>query len=165
MNPSKQAICPERIRTVPKQFSWIDQRLVRERHLEQMDVYAAALYLFLVTVADAQGLSWYGDASIAQRLSTDEPRVRHARGVLVRSGLLAFANGLYQVLALDRPSLKHSVVPAASVPAPAPSAPAPAPITPVPASVPTPAPVASPPDRTVARHYLAEIHAALERRS
>jgi hypothetical protein len=41
---------------VPSQFSWIDQRLVRERYIDQLSPHACALYLFLVTVADAQGL-------------------------------------------------------------------------------------------------------------
>ncbi len=48
---------------MPSQFSWVDQRLVRERHIERCDVQALALYLFLVTVADAQGLSYYSDAT------------------------------------------------------------------------------------------------------
>ena len=85
---------------MPAQFSWVDQRLVRDRHLDRLDVYAAALYLFLVTVADARGLSWYGDASISVRLSMDTGRLRQARGDLVRAGLLAYADPLYQVLAL-----------------------------------------------------------------
>ncbi len=89
------------MRQVPAQFSWVDQRLVRDRHLDHLDVYASALYLFLVTVADARGLSWYGDASTARRLSMDEIRLRHARDDLIRAGLLAYASPLYQVLALD----------------------------------------------------------------
>ena len=78
----------------------MDQRLVRDRHLDQLDVYAAALYLFLVTVADARGLSWYGDISTSKRLSMDAGHLRQARGDLVRAGLLAYTEPLYQVLAL-----------------------------------------------------------------
>jgi hypothetical protein len=100
MNSSKPVICTERLRRLPTQFSWVDQRLVRDRHLDQVDTYAAALYLFLITVADARGLSWYGDTSTARRLSIDEADLRRARGALVRAGLLAYAGGLYQVLAL-----------------------------------------------------------------
>ena len=29
---TKRLLCPQRLRTVPHQFSWIDQRLVREGH-------------------------------------------------------------------------------------------------------------------------------------
>lgn len=103
MNSSRQVICSERLRQVPAQFSWIDQRLVRDRHLDRLDAVAAALYLFLITVADARGLSWYGDTSTARRLSIDEARLRRARGDLIHAGLLAYAKGLYQVLALDDP--------------------------------------------------------------
>jgi hypothetical protein len=86
---------------VPAQFSWIDQRLVRERYLERIDAHACALYLFLVTVADSRGLSWYGDAAIARRLGIDELRLGRARADLVRVGLVAHRAPLYQVLALD----------------------------------------------------------------
>lgn len=67
--PHKRVLRPERLRQVPPQFSWIDQRLVRDRHLEHCDVQALALYLVLVTVADAQGLSYYGEASLTRLLS------------------------------------------------------------------------------------------------
>ena len=60
----KHLLVPSRVRQVPRQFSWIDQRLVRDHHIERCDAQALALYLFLLTVADAQGLSYYADASI-----------------------------------------------------------------------------------------------------
>lgn len=103
MCSQKQVICPERLRRVPPHFSWVDQRLVRDGYLKRLDVHAAALYLFLITVANGDGLSWYGDGSIARRLSIDEVRLRQARGDLVRAGLLAYANGVVQVLALGHP--------------------------------------------------------------
>ena len=67
--PRKRVLRPERLRRVPAQFSWIDQRLVREGYLERCDVQALALYLLLVTVADAQGLSYYGDTTVCRLLS------------------------------------------------------------------------------------------------
>ena len=63
MQIMKRVLCPERLRKVPAQFSWVDQRLVRQRYLERCDHAALALYLVLVTVADAQGLSYYGSSS------------------------------------------------------------------------------------------------------
>ena len=53
----KRILCAARLRRIPAQFSWVDPRLVFEGHLGRLDVHAAALYLLLVTVADAQGLS------------------------------------------------------------------------------------------------------------
>lgn len=100
----KRLICPERVRKVPAQFSWVDHRLVRERPIERCDVHAAALYLFLVTVADAQGLSYYSDTSVARRLSMALGRLAQARKDLIRIGLIAYERPLYQVLALDAPA-------------------------------------------------------------
>ena len=99
----KRLLCPERIRQIPAQFSWVDHRLVRERHIERCDPPAAALYLFLVTVADAQGLSYYSDAALVRCLSMSTARLSQARGDLIRDGLIAYQRPLYQVLALDPP--------------------------------------------------------------
>jgi len=99
----KRVICSERVRKIPTQFSWVDHRLVRERYIERCDAHAAALYLFLVTVADAQGLSYYSDASLGRSLWMDPERLSKARGDLIRAGLIAYQQPLYQVLALDSP--------------------------------------------------------------
>jgi len=59
----KHPISLTKLRQVPTQFSWVDQRLVRERSINQLSHEACTLYLFLVTVADAQGLSFYAEQS------------------------------------------------------------------------------------------------------
>jgi hypothetical protein len=97
----KRPIALARLRTVPKQFSWVDQRLVREHSIDHLSHQACALYLFLVTVADAQGLSYYADASLCQRLSMTGPALHQARQALIARGLVAYQPPLYQVLALD----------------------------------------------------------------
>lgn len=99
----KRVLCRERLRRVPAQFSWVDQRLVRERHIERCEAHALALYLFLVTVADAQGLSYYSEATLARCLSMEVARLRQGRTELIRAGLIAYERPLYQVLALDAP--------------------------------------------------------------
>ena len=100
---SKVPIVAERIRKVPRHFSWIDHRLVRHRHIESCSHAAATLYLFLVTVGDAKGLSYYGDKSIINYLCMDQNTLNDARANLMRIGLIAWQEPLYQVLALDRP--------------------------------------------------------------
>jgi hypothetical protein len=102
--PRKRVLRPERLRSVPAQFSWIDQRLVREGYLERCDVQALALYLLLVTVADAQGLSYYGDATVCRLLSMPPQTLERARLTLIRATLIAYERPLYQVLALDPPT-------------------------------------------------------------
>lgn len=124
---SKRVIVPERVRVVPAQFSWVDHRLVRERYIERCDPHAAALYLFLVTVADAQGLSYYADGSLARRLSMSVGRLREARATLERTGLIAYAAPLYQVLALEPPvHPSGAAAPPPPRPAAVPSSPPPA---------------------------------------
>jgi len=100
----KTLLIPARRRRVPRQFSWIDQRLVRERHIGRCTSEALALYLFLVTVADAEGLSFYSEGAIAERLGWLPAQVCQARDGLVRAGLIAFEAPLYQVLSLEEPA-------------------------------------------------------------
>ena len=102
--PRKRVLRPERLRRVPAQFSWIDQRLVREGYLERCDVQALALYLLLVTVADAQGLSYYGDATVCRLLSMPPQTLERARVALIGARLIAYERPLYQVLGLDPPT-------------------------------------------------------------
>jgi len=97
----KFPICPDRIRSIPEQFSWVDHRLVRDRHIELVSHEAAALYLFLITVADCQGLSYYADASLCERLAMDTTTLVSARACLLKFRLVAYKRPLYQVLALD----------------------------------------------------------------
>ena len=97
----KHLLDPERLRKIPPQFSWIDQRLVREHHIERLSHAAAALYLFLVTVADARGLSFYSERSIGRYLAIPPERLDSAREELLRADLIAYQNPLYQVLSLD----------------------------------------------------------------
>lgn len=99
----KKLLASERLRQIPSQFSWIDQQLVRGNHLRDCDHSAWALYLFLATVADAQGLSYYSDASAMHWLKLDLVALSAARQQLVRAGLLAYQKPLYQLLALPQP--------------------------------------------------------------
>jgi len=99
----KRVLCRERLRRVPESFSWLDHRLVRDRHLARCSVEALALYLFLVTVCDGEGLSYYSDRALAELLPLDAPTLARARQQLVAVRLIAYQKPLYQVLALDPP--------------------------------------------------------------
>ena len=98
----KRVLCPERVRRVPARFSWVDHRLVRDHHIERCGPQALALYLLLVTVGDAAGLSYYSDPAVARLLSIEEDGVRKARRELLDADLVAYRKPLYQVLSLDR---------------------------------------------------------------
>jgi hypothetical protein len=98
---TKQPICPDRIRKIPKQFSWLDHRLVSDHYIDRCTHAAAALYLFLITVADARGMSYYSARTLSQRLAMDEHKLIRTRNELVNIGLIAYRKPLYQVMAID----------------------------------------------------------------
>ena len=97
----KRLLNPERLRKVPPQFSWIDHRLVQQDYFTRCDHSAWALYLFLASGADAEGLSYYSDASLMRRLKMDPLGLSASRQQLVQAGLLAYEKPFYQVLSLD----------------------------------------------------------------
>ena len=99
----KPLLSVAQLRKVPKQFSWVDQRLVREHYMDALSHPACALYLFLLTVADAQGLSYYSEPALCRRLSMSETTLHQARQELIAGALVAYQRPLYQVLALEGP--------------------------------------------------------------
>ncbi len=112
----KHVLCPERLRKVPPQFSWVDHRLVRENYFTRCEHSAWALYLFLVSVADVDGLSYYSDASLMRRLKLDPVQLSASRQQLLQVGLIAYEKPLYQVLNLEPvPSTRSGQVSVAEV--------------------------------------------------
>ena len=97
----KRVLNPERLRKVPPQFSWIDHRLVQENYFCRCDHSAWTLYLFLASVADAEGLSYYSDPSLMRRLKMDPLGLASSRQQLLQAGLIAYEKPLYQVLSLE----------------------------------------------------------------
>lgn len=96
----KHLLRADRQRQIPPSFSWVDHRLIRHQHLLGCSRDAWALYLFLVTVADVQGLSYYSDAAIGRHLKIDPLPLAAARQQLERADLIAYRQPLYQVLSL-----------------------------------------------------------------
>ena len=121
MKTVKRLLRPERLRQVPEQFSWVDHALVQRHLIDRCDASAAALYLFLVTVADAQGLSYYGSASLMQRLHLSTEELDAARQQLIDLELVAFEAPLYQVLAIAGTPAAPRTAPTSPTSAPAPT--------------------------------------------
>ena len=96
----KKLLRPERQRKIPPHFSWVDHRLIRQHRLSDCDHCAWALYLFLVSVGDAQGLSYYSDGSLTRALKVDGIELSKARRQLIDAQLIAYQKPLYQVLGL-----------------------------------------------------------------
>lgn len=102
MQTKKRLLCRERLRRVHRPFSWVDTRLIREGWLTGCSPTAWGLYLFWVTVSDAQGLSYYADFSVARHLGVTPAAVQAGRLELISAGLLVYESPVVQVLSLER---------------------------------------------------------------
>ncbi len=100
---------PDRVRQIPPQFSWVDHRLVRDGHVQKCQAEALALYLFLVTVGDAKGLSYYSDRSLCAALSLTRKALQLARRQLMQADLVGWRRPFYQVLDLAPPCSRPAV--------------------------------------------------------
>lgn len=103
--PDRVVISRERLRRIPSSgFGWIDRRFVRDGFLLRLTNEATLLYFFLVTVANRDGLSYFGEATMSALLRFDLGIFKAARAELEAAGLILFRHPLYQVLALpERP--------------------------------------------------------------
>lgn len=98
---AKLPILPSRVRKIPKSFSWIDHRLVRDHHIKKCSHADLALYFFLTCVGDDKGLSYYKDESIMKILSMDWQTFKNAKEKLCQVSLIAWKKPIYQVLSLE----------------------------------------------------------------
>ncbi len=96
----KRVLHPERLRKIEGSFSWIDHRFITGGFLRDLCTLEILLYLFLVSVSDRNGLSFYHDDRMASLLKIDLPALGQAREGLVLRSLLAYESPLYQVLSL-----------------------------------------------------------------
>lgn len=107
--------CPDRLRTFPRAFGWIDVEFLRQGWISRLPGEHVVVYLFLSLVADHQGLSFYRVDSIARQLALDERIVFQARDRLIELGLVAFepfrpgqVDGFWQVLPVPTCPTKES---------------------------------------------------------
>ena len=113
---TKRLLRADRVRQVPRSFSWLDHRLIREGHLLRLQPGEILLYFFLVLVGDHRGLSYYSLRSISSYLKLPAEGIETARTSLSDRGLIAYEAPLYQVLSL--PEKAEGSAPRASASAP-----------------------------------------------
>jgi len=106
---------PQKIRKIESSFAWIDHRLVRNGYLQVMTHDDMALYLFLILVADRNGVSFYRKEKICDAVSLDFSQFEIARDRLINMKLIAFKsysvlspNGYYQVLPIESKAPDYS---------------------------------------------------------
>jgi hypothetical protein len=98
MKIEKFPVVAGRTRRIPQGFGWIDHRVVQDGHLRECSTDAAALYLVLVTVADQDGLSYYGESLLCAMLGWSRIRLEKARENLEEADLIGWSAPIYQVL-------------------------------------------------------------------
>jgi hypothetical protein len=106
----KKIINTQRLRTIQGSFGWIDHRFITAGFLEHLTAAEIPLYLFLVAVADRNGLSFYADQRICRLLKMDLSALGDARRGLCEKSLIAYEPPLYQVLSLPQQPVTPSCV-------------------------------------------------------
>jgi hypothetical protein len=74
-----------------------------EGWIERFPPETTLFYFFLVSVSDAQGLSFYADATVVRLLNITHEQLSQARARLRDAALILYSDPLYQVLALPEP--------------------------------------------------------------
>lgn len=105
----KNLIIRERQRKLPKYYNWLDHKLVHQGYLKKLSANSCAFYLFLLTVGDRDGMSYYSDKAIAQRVG-DDVDIASARSELIDQDLLAYCAPFYQILSLPEITVKSNEV-------------------------------------------------------
>ena len=96
----KRILNRSRIRTVHDSFAFIPHRFLTDGFMKRLGPGELLLYLFLVLVSDAYGLSYYGDKAICRLLKLDASDLKQLRQVLMDEDLIVYEAPLYQVLEL-----------------------------------------------------------------
>jgi hypothetical protein len=100
----KQPLCPDRRRQITGSFAFLEHRFLREGFWSSLTPHECLLYVFLVLVADRNGLSYYGYDKICTLLRCTLEDYLVARNGLIAKDLVAFDGHLFQVLSLpDKP--------------------------------------------------------------
>ena len=98
--PGRAPIFPDRIRKIGGSFSWIEHRFLHDGFLRILSHEELLLYYFLVTVGDRNGVSYYDYEKICQLLKLPLEAYIRARDTLVQRDLVAYHQGVFQVLPL-----------------------------------------------------------------
>ena len=93
-------------------YGWVDMRAVTEGHLERLGTQTALTYLFLCTVGDTAGLSFWSHERMARILGLDRRAVQAAIDTLVATDLIACQGQIVQVLPLVSGTEPKPVLPA-----------------------------------------------------
>ena len=109
---------PRRIRYPKGAYGWVDLRIVTEGHLQALDPSSALTYLFLCTVGNREGISFWSRSRMARTLSLSQEAVDAALRTLTGAGLIAATERIVQVLPVPVPSASEPAAPQTTTPPP-----------------------------------------------
>lgn len=102
MSHPREVIRPDRVRTIPQSFSWIDREFLHGGFLKDLKREEILLYFFLTLVSGPEGTSFWSYKTISKLLKLAEEDVLHSTAGLVKYGLIAFRFPTFQVLSLPQ---------------------------------------------------------------
>lgn len=104
---AKQPLDPECVRNITGSFAFLEHRFLCDGFWRSLSQHELLLYVFLVVVADRNGLSYYGYDKICTllRFTLDDYLV--ARNGLIEKDLIAFDGHLFQALSLPKTPMQR----------------------------------------------------------
>jgi len=90
----------KRVRRIIGSFAFIEHRFLRDGFWESLSRHELLLYLFLILVADRNGVSYYSYDKIYSLLRISADGYLTARNALIDKDLIAFDGYFFQVLSL-----------------------------------------------------------------
>lgn len=96
----KQPLNTERVRTINGSFAFIEHRFLRDGFWASLESHQLLLYLFLILVADRNGISYYSYDKICTLVGLSLDEYIEARNALIAKDLIASNGHLFQVLSL-----------------------------------------------------------------
>jgi hypothetical protein len=112
----KSPLCPERIRKITGSFAFIEHRFIRDGFWSSLSQHELLLYVFLVLVADRNGLSYYSFDKLCALLQLSLDDYLLARNALIKKDLIVFDGHLFQVLSLPLTPVRQPARPLHSAP-------------------------------------------------
>jgi len=99
---TKTPLDQDRVRKIAGSFAFVEHRFLRSGFFSVLTHHELLLYVFLVLVADRNGLSYYSYDKICILLKITLDDYIIARDGLIEKDLIAFNGHLFQVLSLPK---------------------------------------------------------------
>ena len=105
-------LLPARVRNIREcTFGWVDHDFLHRGFLNRLSQEELLLYYFLITVADRNGVSFYDYERICQLLKLELADYLRARDRLCERSLIAYHDGVFQVLSLPEERAVKPILP------------------------------------------------------